>query len=147
MEQGRRAARHALGLPAPSHVGPSPAGIYTIPEMAMVGLTEEEARAKHGSAIVGIARYSELSRGHIAGVTDGLLKLVADPSGQQILGIHILGEGATELIHVGQMGLLMDAPPDVFVENTFNYPTFAEGYRVAALSIVGQRSAAARDAA
>lgn len=147
MEQGRRAARNALGLPATSHVGPSPAGIYTIPEMAMVGQTEAEVRREYGSALVGMAHYAELSRGHIAGVMDGLLKLVADPRGERILGIHILGEGATELIHVGQMGLLMDASPDVFVDNTFNFPTFAEGYRVAALDIVGQLAKASRDAA
>ena len=139
MEQGRRAARNALGLDTSSHTGPSPAGIYTIPEMAMVGMTEEEVRKEHGDATVGVARYSELSRGHIAGVTDGLLKIVADPSGERVLGVHILGEGATELIHVGQMALLMNASPSVFVENTFNFPTFAEGYRVAALSIAGQK--------
>ncbi|MBX2810857.1 MAG: Si-specific NAD(P)(+) transhydrogenase [Myxococcales bacterium] len=147
MEQGRRAARNALGLSTTSHVGCSPAGIYTIPEMAMVGQTEEQVREEYSAAMVGMAHYAELSRGHIAGVTDGLLKLITDPKGERILGVHILGEGATELIHVGQMAMLMEASPDVFVENTFNFPTFAEGYRVAALDIVGQMAKARRSAA
>lgn len=140
MEEGRRAARNALGLGAPAESGPTPCGIYTIPEMATVGLTEEQARKTYGSAIVGLAHYREIARGHVAGVTDGLLKMITDPAGQKVVGVHILGEGATELIHVGQMGLLMGATPDVFVENTFNFPTFAEAYRVAALSVVGQRA-------
>ena len=140
MEQGRRAACHALGLPAPSTMNLVPAGIYTIPEMSAVGLTEEEAVEKYGGVMTGFAHYEEIARGHVAGVTDGLLKLVCDAAGERVLGIHIVGEGATELIHVGQMGLLMGANIDTFVENTFNFPTFAECYRVAALNIVEKRT-------
>ena len=140
MEQGRRAVRHALAMdpgPAPEL---TPIGVYTIPEMASVGLTEEEAIARHGSAIVGRALFTEVARGQISGIHDGMLKLVADPSGNRLLGAHIIGDGATELIHVGQMGLLNDCDADIFVENIFNFPTLAESYRVAALDIVKRRT-------
>ena len=139
MEQGRRAIRHALGL----EVGPTaeliPMGIYTIPEMASVGLNEVEARQRYGGVLVGRARFDELARGQMAGMTDGLLKLVADPQGQRLLGVQIIGEGATELIHIGQMGLLARSDVDSFVDHIFNFPTLAEGYRVAALHIARQR--------
>ena len=134
-EQGRRAVLHALGLPeaAPPHL--IPAGIYSIPEMASVGLTEDEARKRYGDVLVGRAEFSELARAQISGETDGLLKLVADPSGQTLLGVHIVGEGSTELVHVGQMALLMGGGIEIFLENIFNFPTLAEGYRLAALEI------------
>jgi NAD(P) transhydrogenase len=139
MEQGRRAARHALGLPLPSAPEMVPLGIYTIPEMASVGLSEEEAIAAHGSAMVGRARFEELARGQIAAIEDGLLKLVADPTGRRLLGVQIVGEGATELVHVGQMALLAEFEVESFVDNIFNFPTLAEAYRVAALDVVRQR--------
>lgn len=139
MEQGRRAVRHALGFDVGHTPELIPVGIYTIPEMASVGLNEAEARAKYGSVLVGRAPFSELARGQIAGITDGLLKLVADAQGQRLLGVQIIGEGATELIHVGQMGLLAHCDVDMFVEHIFNFPTLAEGYRVAALNIARQR--------
>lgn len=139
MEQGRRAVCHALGLNpggAPEHI---PMGIYTIPEMSSVGLSEQEATAKYGGATVGRARFHEIARGQISGMTNGLLKMVADPKGEQLLGVHIVGEGATELIHIGQMGLLHHMPIDRFIDNIFNFPTLAETYRVAALDIAKQR--------
>ena len=139
MEQGRRAACHALGLDAgdaPEHI---PMGIYTIPEMSSVGLNEPEAVEKFGGAIIGRARFHEIARGQISGMTNGLMKLVADPKGEKLLGVHIVGEGATELIHIGQMGLLHNIDIDRFVENIFNFPTLAEAYRVAALDIAKQR--------
>jgi len=139
MEQGRRAVCHALGLNpgiAPEHI---PMGIYTIPEMSSVGLSEQEAIAKHGGAMIGRARFHEIARGQISGMTNGLLKMVADPKGEHLLGVHIVGEGATELIHIGQMGLLHDMPIDRFIDNIFNFPTLAEAYRVAALDIAKQR--------
>lgn len=139
MEQGRRAVRHALDLdpgPAPEL---TPIGVYTIPEMASVGITEEEAIARNGSAIVGRALFTEVARGQISGMHDGMLKLVADPNGHKLLGAHIIGDGATELIHVGQMGLLNNCDAEIFVENIFNFPTLAESYRVAALDIVKRR--------
>jgi NAD(P) transhydrogenase len=139
MEQGRRAVCHALGLDsgdAPEHI---PMGIYTIPEMSSVGLSEQDAIEKCGSALIGRARFHEIARGQISGTTNGLLKIVADAKGEKLLGVHIVGEGATELIHIGQMGLLHNIDIDRFVENIFNFPTLAEAYRVAALDIAKQR--------
>jgi NAD(P) transhydrogenase len=141
MEQGRRAARHALGLPTPAAAEVIPLGIYTIPEMASVGLSEKEAREAEGGALVGRARFEELARGQIAAIEDGFLKLVADATGRRVLGVQIVGEGATELVHVGQMALCGGLEVDSFVDNIFNFPTLAEAYRVAALDIVRQRPA------
>lgn len=138
MEQGRRAVCHALGLPE-GHSSGIPTGIYTIPEMASIGLDEAAGRARYREVLVGRARFNEIARGQISGIHNGLLKMVADPTGEYILGVQIVGEGATELIHVGQMALQHAATVDSFVENIFNFPTLAESYRVAALDIVGQR--------
>jgi len=139
VEQGRRAMRHALGLAnhaASQHV---PVGIYTIPEISTVGLSEEQAIAKHGSALVGRARFDELARAHINGQTHGLLKLIAAPDGR-LLGAHVIGEGATELVHVAQMALVGGLSLDAFVDNVFNFPTLAEAYRVAAIDAEAQRA-------
>jgi NAD(P) transhydrogenase len=142
MEQGRRAACHALGLPPGDSAEMIPIGIYTIPEMASVGLGEDDARARYNGAAVtvGRARFDEVARGQISGIQDGLLKLVADPRGEALLGVHIVGEGATELIHVGQMALLAGARVEAFVENIFNFPTLAEAYRVAAFDLLERRN-------
>ena len=145
MEQGRRAVCHALGLPVTGSTEVSPIGVYTIPEISQVGLTEDQAKLRYGGAVVGRARFDELTRGQIAGAKDGLLKLVCDPTGRRIVGVHIIGEGAAELVHTGQMAMLGNLEVDVFVENTFNFPTLAEGYRVAALEIVGKRPKATGD--
>jgi NAD(P) transhydrogenase len=139
MEQGRRAASAALGLPPGQSAEMIPIGIYTIPEMASVGLGEEDAARRCGGILVGRARFDEVARGQISGITDGLLKLVADPTGRKLLGVHIVGDGATELVHVGQMALLAGMEVDAFVENIFNFPTLAEAYRVAALDLVSRR--------
>jgi NAD(P) transhydrogenase len=144
MEQGRRAVCHALQLVEGMPLEMLPVGIYTIPEMAAVGLTEEQARLQHGEVLVGRARFEELARGQISGDTDGFLKLVADATGKRILGVHVIGEGATELVHVGQMGMLAGTPVDVYRDNIFNFPTLVEGFRVAALEIAGRRDARAR---
>ena len=139
MEQGRRAVRHALGLelgPPPETI---PAGIYTIPEMASVGLSEADATKRHGSVVVGRAKFAELARGQINGDVEGLLKLICDPSGEHLVGAQILGEGATELIHLAQMAIVGRLPVSTFVENVFNFPTLAEAYRVAALDVLEQR--------
>ena len=140
MEQGRRAVCHALDINPGVTPENIPMGIYTIPEMSSVGLSEQEAREKCGGAIVGRAHFSEIARGQISGMTSGLLKMIADPKGEKLLGVHIVGEGATELIHIGQMGLLHNLHIDRFVENIFNFPTLAEAYRVAALDIAKQRN-------
>jgi NAD(P) transhydrogenase len=138
-EQGRRAACEAFGLAVGSAPELTPVGVYTIPEMSAVGLTEAQAIERHGGAIVGRARFEEVARGQISAIEDGLLKLVADPTGQQLLGVHIVGEGASELVHIGQMALMAGFGVDTFVDTIFNFPTLAEAYRVAALEIVKQR--------
>ncbi len=144
MEQGRRAVLHALGLGKDSKDEAIPMGIYTIPEMAAVGITEQQAVDRFGGALVGRARFDEVARGQISGLTVGFLKLVADPQGKRLLGVHIVGEGATELIHLGQMGLLNSCDIDFFADNIFNFPTLAEAYRVASLDVVNKRSSSAR---
>ena len=144
MEQGRRAVLHALGLRKDSKDEAIPMGIYTIPEMAAVGITEQQAADRFGGALVGRARFDEVPRGQISGLTVGFLKLVADPQGKRLLGVHIVGEGATELIHLGQMGLLNSCNVDFFADNIFNFPTLAEAYRVASLDVVNKRSTRAQ---
>jgi len=140
MEQGRRAACHALGLLVPSDpVSRLPSGVYTIPEIATVGLDEEGARRHFGGALVGRARFEEIARGQINGCQHGILKLVADPGGRRVVGVQIAGDGATELVHIGQLGLAAELDVDAYVDNVFNFPTMAEAYRIAALDIVKQR--------
>jgi NAD(P) transhydrogenase len=140
MEQGRRAACHALGLYSLGELHDRiPVGIYTIPEMSSVGLDEQAARTHFGGVLVGRARFGEIARGQIAGTPHGLLKLVADPDGRRVVGVQIVGPGATELVHIGQMGLAAELDVDTYVDTVFNFPTMAEAYRVAALDIVRQR--------
>jgi NAD(P) transhydrogenase len=140
MEQGRRAACHALGLLVPSDpVSRLPSGVYTIPEIATVGLDEHGARRHFGGCVVGRARFEEIARGQINGCQRGLLKLVADPGGRRVVGVQIAGDGATELVHIGQLGLAAELDVDAYVDNVFNFPTMAEAYRIAALDVVKQR--------
>ncbi|SMF60217.1 NAD(P) transhydrogenase [Alteromonadaceae bacterium Bs31] len=139
MEQGRRAACNALGIDAGIMHNTIPAGIYSIPELSSVGLSETSAREQYGEVLVGKAKFDEIARGQISGFLDGMLKIVCDPEGEKILGVMIVGEGATELIHIGQMALLAQAKVDIFVESIFNFPTLAEAYRAAALEIIHQR--------
>jgi len=140
MEQGRRASCNALGI----EVGPMskmiPSGIYGIPELSAVGMTEQQASKEYGEVMIGRAHFEEISRGQINGIRDGMLKIICDEKGEKILGVQIVGEGATELIHIGQMAMLSGANIDIFVESIFNFPTLAEAYRVAALAIIGQRA-------
>ncbi len=133
MEQGRIAACHAFGEPA--HAPPQffPYGIYSVPEISTVGMTEEEVRAKAIPYEVGIARFRETARGHIMGLNSGFMKMIFALETKRLLGVHIVGEGATELIHIGQAVLNLGGGLDYFVENTFNYPTLAEAYKIAAL--------------
>ncbi|ABC28882.1 Pyruvate/2-oxoglutarate dehydrogenase complex, dihydrolipoamide dehydrogenase (E3) component, and related enzyme [Hahella chejuensis KCTC 2396] len=140
MEQGRRAACNVIGLEVGSMPEMIPVGIYGVPELSSVGMTEQEARKAHGQIIVGRAPFSEIARGHISGNQDGMLKLVCDAEGRRLLGVQIVGEEATELIHIGQMALLSKSDVDIFVESIFNFPTLAEAYRVAALAVIGQRA-------
>jgi NAD(P) transhydrogenase len=133
MEQGRIAACHAFG--EPSHAPPQffPYGIYSVPEISTVGMTEEEVRAKGIPYEAGIARFRETARGHIMGLNSGFMKMIFALETKRLLGVHIVGEGATELIHIGQAVLNLGGGLDYFVENTFNYPTLAEAYKIAAL--------------
>ncbi|HEX3597167.1 MAG TPA: Si-specific NAD(P)(+) transhydrogenase [Polyangiaceae bacterium] len=146
-EQGRRAVCHALGLSVGMPAEFTPLGVYTVPEMAAVGLTEAQAVAQLGSALVGRARFDEVARGRISAVEDGLLKLVADPKGERLLGVHVIGEGASELVHIGQMALMGGLGIDTFIETIFNFPTLAEAYRVAAFDVVKQREQLKQSAA
>ena len=133
MEQGRIAAGHAFGMPmqhAPEHF---PYGIYSVPEISMVGMTENEIRSRGIAYECGIARFRETSRGHIMGLNSGIMKLIFSLKTRRLLGAHIVGEGATELIHIGQAVLNLKGTLDYFIENTFNYPTLAEAYKIAAL--------------
>lgn len=138
MDQGRRAVLHALGRTLPSATSTVPIGIFTVPELAAVGESEQAARARLGDVIVGRADFRELARGQITDEPDGFLKLVADPTGERLLGVGIVGESATELVHMGQLVLLGSAEIRAFVDNTFNFPTMAEAYRVAALDVLAQ---------
>ena len=133
MEQGRIAACHALGKP--THKPPEyfPYGIYSVPEMSMVGMTEEEVIRQGIPYERGVARFRESSRGHIMGLDTGMLKMIFSLENRQLLGCHIVGEGATELIHIGQAVLNLGGTLEYFVENAFNYPTLAETYKIAAL--------------
>jgi NAD(P) transhydrogenase len=133
MEQGRIAACHAFD--APAHKAPEffPYGIYSVPEISMIGMSEEEARERGVPYECGVARFRETSRGHIMGINSGFLKMLFALETRRLLGVHIVGEGATELIHIGQAVLNLEGALDYFVENTFNYPTLAEAYKVAAL--------------
>ncbi|MBU6268895.1 MAG: Si-specific NAD(P)(+) transhydrogenase [Sphingomonadales bacterium] len=135
MEQGRAAACHAFGAPAACDDQRPPYGVYAVPELSCVGLSEQEARARGYSYECGVARFRETSRGHIMGMDSGILKMICDRETRKLLGVHIIGEGASELIHIGQAVLNLGGTIDYFVENSFNYPTLAEGYKVAALDI------------
>jgi len=133
MEQGRIAACHAFGLPMPPAPAYFPYGIYAVPEISTVGMSEQEVREKKIPYECGIARFRETSRGHIMGLDSGMMKMIFSIKTRRLLGVHILGEGATELIHIGQAVLNLKGTIDYFMENTFNYPTLAEAYKIAAL--------------
>jgi len=132
-EQGRLAICHAFGQPAEPMDALTPYGIYTIPEISVVGKSEEELTEAGVAYEVGMARYREIARGQILGDLDGALKMIFDPHTREILGVHIIGDGATELIHIGQAAKALGATIDYFVDAVFNYPTLAECYKVAAL--------------
>ena len=133
MEQGRQAACHAFGV-ATSNAGNSfPLGIYSIPEIASIGLSEDDARTQGFQVEIGIARFQETSRGHILGNCKGMLKCIFDLHERTLLGVHIVGEGATELIHIGQAVINLKGGIDYLSDNVFNFPTLAEAYKVAAL--------------
>jgi len=134
MEQGRLAACHACGEPTWSIPELYPLGIYSIPEISMVGKTESQLTAEGIPYEAGIAQYREIARGQLLGDEVGMLKLLIHEQTRQILGVHAIGTGATELIHIGQAVLAFKGTVDYFINNVFNYPTLAECYKVAALN-------------
>ncbi|MDK1388178.1 Si-specific NAD(P)(+) transhydrogenase [Sinorhizobium sp. 8-89] len=133
MEQGRVAARVAVGAIAKEPQKYFPYGIYAVPEISTCGLSEEEVKERGIPYECGIARFRETSRGHIMGLDSGLLKMIFSLKTRRLLGVHIIGEGATELVHIGQAVLNLKGTVEYFVENTFNYPTLAEAYKIAGL--------------
>jgi NAD(P) transhydrogenase len=141
MEQGRRAVCHALGIELGPLGGLAPTGIYTIPELGSVGLTEQQARERYGDALVGRAKFDEVARGQISAAENGLLKLVAHPQTGVVVGAHAAGESATELVHIGQMAIIAGLGFETFIDTVFNFPTFAEAYRVAAFDLSKQKRA------
>ena len=132
MEQGRLASCHMFHQITEEPNTLFPYGIYTIPEISMVGQTEQQLTAAGLTYEVGIARYREIARGQLIADPHGLLKLLFHPESRRLLGVHAIGTGATELIHIGQAVMAAGMPIDYFVESVFNYPTLAECYKVAA---------------
>ena len=133
MEQGRLASCHMFGGPESSRKEFLPYGIYTIPEISMVGSTEQELTAAKIPYEVGQAKFEELAKGQMLGVDVGLLKILFDPKSLKVLGVHAIGESAAEIIHIGQAVLSFGATIEYFRDTTFNYPTLAEAYKVAGL--------------
>jgi len=133
LQQGRVAACHALRTPTLPESPWFPYGIYSVPEVSTCGMSEEEMQARAIPYEVGIARFRETSRGHIMGLEHGMLKMLCSLKTRRVLGVQIVGEGATELIHIAQAVLNLKGTVDYFVQNTFNYPTLAEAYRIAGL--------------
>jgi NAD(P) transhydrogenase len=138
MEQGRLAALHAFNQPARSLPELIPTGIYAIPEVSMVGQTEEELTEASAPYVCGIARWSEMARGLMSGDEDGMLKLVVSTADRRLLGVHVLGTGATDLVHIGQAVMGGEGTTDFLVSAVFNYPTFAESYKIAALDALNR---------
>jgi NAD(P) transhydrogenase len=134
MEQGRIAAARALGLKVQSNPATYPYGIYTIPEISFIGKTEEQLTDDDVPYEVGVAYYRETARGQIRGDTTGRLKIIFHRESRELLGVHIIGEGASELLHIGQAVLILKGTVDYFVETVFNYPTLAECYKQAAFN-------------
>ena len=131
--QGRQMSAAAFGLKDPIMEAPLPYGIYSIPEISYVGFTEKELTEKEIPYETGIARYREIARGHILGDENGMLKLVFHRESQEILGVHVIGEAATELVHIGQAVITLKGGLRYLRDVVFNYPTLAECYKVAAL--------------
>ena len=133
LQQGRVAACHALDTPTLPESPWYPYGIYSVPEMSTCGMSEEELKERGIPYEVGVARFRETSRGHIMGLEHGMLKMLLSLKTRRVLGVQIVGEGATELIHIGQAVMNLRGTVDYFVQNTFNYPTLAEAYKIAGL--------------
>jgi NAD(P) transhydrogenase len=133
MEQGRLASQHMFGTASELDPRLLPYGIYTIPEISMVGHTEEYLTKEKISYEVGVAKYEELAKGQMLGDDQGMLKLLFSPETFKLLGVHVIGDRAAEIVHIGQAAMALDAPIQFFRDTVFNYPTLAEAYKVAAL--------------
>lgn len=133
MEQGRLSSCHMFGKPSVMPANLIPYGIYTIPEISMVGQTEEQLTQQKIPYEVGLARYAELAKGQMLGDEQGLLKLLFDPESLKLLGVHVIGDRAAEIVHIGQVVLTIGGTIEYFRDTVFNYPTLAEAYKVAAL--------------
>jgi len=138
MQQGRHAACHAFGLSCDLSTHLLPYGIFTIPEISMVGRNEDELTRDGVPYEVGVARYREIARGQLIGDTVGMLKLLFHSETRALLGVHVIGEGATELVHIGQAVIAHGGKLDYFIDTVFNYPTLAECYKVAALAALNK---------
>jgi NAD(P) transhydrogenase len=134
MEQGRLAVCHAYGIETKSMPELFPLGIYAVPEISMVGKTEDQLTQANIPYEAGVAQYSELARGQLLGDELGMLKLLIHQEDHRILGVHAIGTGATELIHIGQAVMAFNGTVEFFINNVFNFPTLAEAYKVAALN-------------
>ena len=134
MEQGRISVAHAFNRPISSNPSYFPFGIYTIPEISFIGKTEEQLTDEDVPYEVGVAYYREIARGQIRGDTTGRLKLIFHRETLELLGVHIIGEGASELLHIGQAVMILKGKVDYFVDTVFNYPTLAECYKAAAFN-------------
>jgi NAD(P) transhydrogenase len=139
-DQGRRAALASLDLAPPPASSMVPSGVYTIPEIACVGMTLAEAAAKNIEVVTGRADFKEVARAHIAGEPSGFLSLICERQSGKVLGCHVLGEGATDLVHLGQAAIASGLTQDFFIEQIFNFPTMTEAYRVAAFDVLKQRN-------
>ena len=133
IEQGRRAACHALKLDDPFPNFPVPWGIFTIPEIAMVGRTESQLTADRIPYETGVCRFEELERGKILGENEGMLKILFDRNSLQLLGVHVIGESSAELIHIGQMAMALQADLHFLMHQVFTYPSLSQAYKIAAL--------------
>ena len=134
MEQGRLAAAHAFGVPVQSDPASYPYGIYTIPQISFIGKTEEQLTDADVPYEVGIAYYREIARGQISGEVTGRLKLIFHRETKELLGVHIIGENASELLHIGQAVFSLKGTINYFVNTVFSYPTLAEAYKAAAFN-------------
>jgi len=141
MEQGRLAAYHAFGEPTAGMTALQPIGIYSIPEVSYVGATEVELTRSAVPYEVGVSRYRELARGQIAGDSYGMLKMLVSTEDLRLLGVHIFGTNATEMVHIGQAVMGCGGTVEYLVDAVFNYPTFSEAYKVAALDVMNKMRA------
>ncbi len=144
MEQGRLAAHHACGEPVHEMGHLQPIGIYSIPEISFIGRTEDQLTRENVPFEVGVSRYRELARGQIIGDSYGVLKLLVSHDDRTLLGVHVFGTGATELVHIGQAVMGCGGTVDYLVDAVFNYPTLAESYKVAALDATNKMRQIAR---